>query len=275
MSDRVPLVVCGAAGRMGRLLVALAREDRRFAVAGAVEAPGHPALGRDAGEVAGGTALGVTIGAELWPICSPEQVVLDFTAPEAALAHARVAAECGAGLVVGTTGLHAEQDRELRAQAGRTRAVIAPNMSVGVTLLTELVAHAARLLGDGFEAEIVELHHHEKKDAPSGTALALGRAIAAARGQDFTRVGVLARQGLVGARSPHEIGVVALRAGDVVGDHTVVFGGLGERLELVHRAQSRECLARGALRAARWVATQRAGVYSMRDVLGLQGTNLL
>ncbi|TMA55257.1 MAG: 4-hydroxy-tetrahydrodipicolinate reductase, partial [Deltaproteobacteria bacterium] len=234
MSDPVRLVVCGAAGRMGRLLVALAREDRRFAVVGAVEAPGHPALGRDAGEVAGGAALGVALVGELRPICGPEQVVLDFTAPAAALAHARVAAECGAGLVVGTTGLQSEEDRELRAQAGRTRAVIAP----------------ARLLGEGFEAEIVELHHHDKKDAPSGTALALGRAVAAARDQDFTRVGVLARQGLVGARSRHEIGVVALRAGDVVGDHTVVFGGLGERLELVHRAQSRECLARGALRAA-------------------------
>ena len=269
MSDRVPLVVCGAAGRMGRLLVALAREDPHLAVVGAVEAAAHPALGRDAGEVAGGPALGVTVVGELGPVCRPEHVVLDFTAPEAALAHARVAVERGAGLVVGTTGLSPEQDRELRARAGRTRAVIAPNMSVGVTVLTELVAQAARLLGDGFEAEIVELHHHDKKDAPSGTALALGRAIAAARGQDFARLGVLARQGLVGARSRQEIGVVALRAGDVVGDHTVVFGGLGERLELVHRAQSRECLARGALRAARWVAEQRPGLYSMRDVLGL------
>ena len=269
MSDRVALVVCGAAGRMGRLLLALAREDPHLAVVGAVEAAGHAAVGRDAGEVAGGAALGLPIVGELRPICRPEHVVLDFTAPEATIAHTRVAAERGAALVVGTTGLTAEQDRELRAHAGRTRAVIAPNMSVGVTVLTELVAQAARLLGDGFEPEIVELHHHDKKDAPSGTAIALGRAIAAARGRDFTRVGVLARQGLVGARGPQEIGVVALRAGDVVGDHTVVFGGLGERLELVHRAQSRDCLARGALRAARWVTAQGPGVYSMRDVLGL------
>ena len=269
MSDRVPLVVCGAAGRMGRLLVALAREDPHLAVAGAVEATGHSAVGRDAGEVAGGTTLGVTVGSDLRAICRAEHVVLDFTAPVAALAHARVAAECGAALVVGTTGLDREQDVALRAQAARTRAVIAPNMSVGVTVLTELVARAARLLGAGFEPEIVEVHHHDKKDAPSGTAIALGRAIAEARGADFTRVGVLARQGLVGARTPQEIGVVALRAGDVVGDHTVLFGGLGERLELVHRAQSRECLARGALRAARWVAGQPSGVYSMRDVLGV------
>src|SRR5262249_26765109 len=151
----------------------------------------------------------------------------------------------------------------------RTRSVIAPNMSVGVTVLTELVTAAARLLGEGFEAEVVELHHHAKKDAPSGTALALGRAVAAARGLDFGKAAVLAREGLVGARRGDEIGIVALRAGDAVGDHTVLFGGLGERLELIHRAQSRECLARGALRAALWVAGRLPGVYSMRDVLGL------
>jgi 4-hydroxy-tetrahydrodipicolinate reductase len=157
----------------------------------------------------------------------------------------------------------------LRALARRTRAVIAPNMSVGVTVLAELVAAAARLLDASFEAEIVELHHHGKTDAPSGTALALGRAVAAARGQDFERVAVLAREGMVGARRPEEIGIVGLRAGDAVGDHTVLFGGPGERLELTHRAQSRESLARGALRAVLWVADRPAGVYSMRDVLGL------
>jgi 4-hydroxy-tetrahydrodipicolinate reductase len=138
-----------------------------------------------------------------------------------------------------------------------------------VTVLLELVAQASRLLGDGFDAEIVELHHHHKKDAPSGTALALGRAIADARGQDFAPAKVAARDGMVGARRPGEIGIMALRAGDVVGDHTVTFGGLGERVELVHRAQSRACLARGALRAAAWVAGKPAGVYAMRDVLGL------
>src|SRR5262249_54273386 len=175
----------------------------------------------------------------------------------------------GAGLVVGTTGFDAEQQRALRALAARTRTVLAPNMSVGITVLTELVASAARLLDATFESEIVEIHHHAKKDAPSGTALALGRAIAAARGQDFERTAVLAREGIVGARRADEIGIVALRAGDAVGDHTVVFGGLGERIELTHRAQSRDCLARGALRAARWVATRPPGVHSMRDVLGL------
>jgi 4-hydroxy-tetrahydrodipicolinate reductase len=195
--------------------------------------------------------------------------VIDFTAPAATLAHAKVAAAAGAGLVIGTTGLEPAADRELRAVAARTRSVIAANYSVGVTVLLELVTQAARLLGESFDAEIVEVHHHHKQDAPSGTALALGRAVAAGRGQDFDTVKVLAREGIVGARRPGEIGVVGLRAGDVVGDHTVLFGGLAERVELVHRAQSRECLARGALRAAAWVATRPPGVYAMRDVLGL------
>jgi 4-hydroxy-tetrahydrodipicolinate reductase len=254
---------------MGRLLLALARDDARLAVVGAVEAPNHPSVGRDAGEIAGGAALGVRIADALDAVCRPEHVVLDFTAPAATLVHAGIAAERGAALVVGTTGFDAGQRRALDDVARRTRTVLAPNMSVGVTVLTELVTAAARLLGASFDAEIVELHHHAKKDAPSGTALALGRAIAAARGLDFDAAAVLAREGVVGARRPDEIGIVALRAGDAVGDHTVVFGGLGERIELTHRAQSRECLARGALRAALWVAGRPPGVYSMRDVLGL------
>jgi len=254
---------------MGRLLVALAREDRRLRVAGAVEAPAHPAVGRDAGEVAGGASLGVPVAADLDTVCRNDQVVLDFTTPAASLAHAEVAVERGAGLVIGTTGFTSEQEADLHALAARTRTILAPNMSVGVTVLAEVVAAAARLLDASFEAEILELHHHAKKDAPSGTALALGRTIAAARGQDFERSAVLTREGLVGARRPDEIGVVALRAGDTVGDHTVVFGGLGERIEMTHRAQSRDCLARGALRAALWVAGRAPGVYSMRDVLGL------
>ncbi len=269
LSEPLPVVVCGAAGRMGRLLVALAREDGAFTVAGAIEAPGHPAVGRDAGEVAGGGTLGVRITDDPEAVCRAGQVVIDFSAPAATLAHARLAADRGAALVIGTTGLSATEARELHAIAARTRAVVAANMSVGVTVLTELVAAAARLLDPSFEIEVVEIHHHAKKDAPSGTALALGRAAATARGQDFDQVVRLAREGLVGARRPDEIGVVGLRAGDVIGDHTVVLGGLGERLELTHRAQSRDCLARGALRAARWVATRPPGVYSMRDVLGL------
>jgi 4-hydroxy-tetrahydrodipicolinate reductase len=255
---------------MGRLMVSLGRDEPGVRVVGAVEAPGHPRLGEDAGTVAGGPAIGVLIGDDVGAILEPTHVVVDFTGvPEATLRHARLAVERGAALVVGTTGFDASQRAELSALAGHTRSVVAANFSVGVTVLTELVTTAARLLDPTFESEIVELHHHAKRDAPSGTALALGRAVAAARGQDFDRTVVLAREGLVGARTAGEIGIVALRVGDAVGDHTVVFGGLGERLELVHRAQSRECLARGALRAARWIVGRPAGLYSMRDVLGL------
>ena len=270
MSEPVGIVVCGAAGRMGRLLVALGHEHPALRVVGAVEAPGHPALRRDAGELAGISAIGVALGDDLERCCLAPHVILDFTGvPAATLRHADVAVRLGAGLVVGTTGFTAEQDRELRALAPRTRAVVAANYSVGVTVLTALVASAARLLDASFDAEIVELHHHGKKDAPSGTALALGRALAEARGQAFRADAVLAREGMVGARRSGEIGLVALRAGDAVGDHTVLFGGLGERLELTHRAQSRECLVRGALRAAAWVAGRPPGLYTMRDVLGL------
>lgn len=269
-SDPAALVVCGAAGRMGRLLVALGRNDPAVRIAGAIEAAGHPAVGEDAGVVAGGGPLGVAIGADLAALCRPEHVVVEFTGdPDASLACARVTAERGAALVVGTTGFTSEQDAALRTLASRTRAVVAANFSVGVTVLRELAALAARLLDRSFEAEIVEVHHHAKQDAPSGTALMLGRAIAEARGLDFAQAAVLAREGRIGPRRPDEIGIAALRAGDVVGDHTVLFGGLGERLELIHRAQSRDGLARGALRAALWVRRQPPGLYSMRDVLGL------
>ncbi len=269
MSDAVEIVVCGAAGRMGRMLVALAGEAG-LAVAAAIEAPGHPKLGQDAGEVAGVARLGIPLSDDLERECRRERVVLDFTGvPAATIAHARIAARIGAGLVIGTTGFTAQQAEELRTIAGGTRSVVTANYSVGVTVLTALVASAAKLLDASFEAEIVELHHHSKKDAPSGTALALARALAEARGQAFPKSAVLAREGMVGARRNDEIGIVALRAGDAVGDHTVMFGGFGERIELIHRATSRECLVRGALRAAGWVAPKPAGIYTMRDVLGL------
>jgi 4-hydroxy-tetrahydrodipicolinate reductase len=254
---------------MGRVLVELAATTPGLRVAGAIEAAGHAAAGQDAGTIAGIPALGVPVETDLARVCRPDHVVVDFTVPAATLDHARAAAAVGAGLVIGTTGLDANQDRELRRLAATTRSVIAANFSVGVTVLLDLVSRATTLLGDDFDAEIVELHHHHKQDAPSGTALALGRAIAAARGQDFDAVKTLAREGLVGPRRAGEISIVGLRAGDVVGDHTVVFGGVGERVELVHRAQSRACLARGALRAAAWVTDRPAGLYAMRDVLGL------
>ena len=260
------IVVCGAAGRMGQLCVRLVAAEPGARLTAAVEAPGHPALGRDAGEVAGLPALGVPLTADFAPTAA--DVVLDFTAPAAALAHIAGAAAAGAAIVVGTTGFSAEERARAEGLARRTRAVIAPNMSVGVNVLDGLVAAATRALA-GFDVEVVEIHHRQKRDAPSGTALKLAETAAAARGGTLAERARFGRDGEPGPRTDAEIGVLAVRGGDAVGDHTVLFLGPGERLELTHRAQSRECLARGALRAALWVATQPVGLYTMRDVLDL------
>ncbi len=262
-----PIVVCGAAGRMGRILVQLTAAEPRATLVAAVEAPGHAALGRDAGEVAGIEPLGVRIEAAYTP--TRESVTLDFTAPAAALAHLQTAADVGAAIVVGTTGIGAADRARAEALARRTRALIAPNLSVGVAVLERLIATATAALGPSFDVEIAEVHHRLKRDAPSGTALRLAEVVAAAQGTPLAGRARFGREGEPGPRSDAEIGVVALRGGDAIGDHTVYFLGAGERLELTHRAQSRECLARGALRAALWLAQQRPGLYTMRDVLGL------
>jgi 4-hydroxy-tetrahydrodipicolinate reductase len=263
------MIVCGAAGRMGRALIGLIVQEPGAHLHAAIEAAGHPALGQDAGALAGLPAAGVAVTADYAAAAAPNTVTLDFTVPAAALAHLRTATQKGAGIVIGTTGYSAAEQQELDALAPSTRCVIAANMSVGVNVLLTLVEAAAKVLGDGFDPEIVEIHHRMKVDAPSGTALALARAVAAGLQRDFDRSKRLAREGIVGKRTDSEIGIVALRGGDVVGDHTVVFAGMGERLELIHRAHSRDCLARGAVRAGLWVAKQPVGRYSMRDVLGL------
>jgi len=261
------IVICGAAGRMGRLLVQLVLEEPRAKLAGAVEAPGHPALGRDAGEVAGLAAAGVPLVDAYAP--PADSVTLDFTAPAAALRHIEIAAAAGAAIVVGTTGFTPEERTRAEATAARTRAIIAPNMSVGVAVLDRLVESAVAALGPAFDVEIVEIHHRLKRDAPSGTALRLAEVAAAAQGSPLHGRTTFGREGQPGPRKPRELGVLAVRGGDVVGDHTVYFLGTGERLELTHRAQSRECLARGGLRAALWLAGQKPGLYGMRDVLSL------
>lgn len=264
------IVVCGAAGRMGRTLVSLAAADPELEVVGALEVEGVPFVGQDAGEVAGTRRLGVLISTDYSALARPDAVALDFTNPEASLAHLRAAAAKQAPIVVGSTGFSAEQQKEVDELAGRTRAVVAANMSVGVNVLLTLVRAAARALGDSFDPEIVDIHHRMKVDAPSGTALALARAVAEELGRDLQKDGLFGRSGLVGRRTDSEIGVLGLRGGDVIGDHTVYFLGKGERLELTHRAQSRDSLARGALRAAKWLGQQtKNGRYSMADVLGL------
>ena len=262
------LIVAGAAGRMGRLLVALASRDPAHKIVGALEARGVNALGSDAGELAGVGKLGVKITDDYASLAKPDTVTLDFTTAPASMEHLEVASKAGAAIVIGSTGFTPDMEVRARELAQKTRTVIAPNMSVGVNVLAKIVAEVAAILPD-FDAEVVEIHHRTKIDAPSGTALSLGKSIASARDTDFASNAVYGREGITGVRPEGKIAVLALRAGDSVGDHTVIFGGQGERLELTHRAQSRDSLARGALRAAAWLVDRKPGLYTMRDVLGI------
>ena len=266
----VPIVVCGAAGRMGRTITALIAQDPGAHLHAAVEVAGHPALGQDAGTLAGVAPLQVALTDDYAAAAQPGTVTLDFTAAAAAVAHLRTAVANAAGIVIGTTGFSADEQRELDTLAPRTRSVIAANMSVGVNVLLKLVEDAAAALGDAFDPEIVEIHHRLKVDAPSGTALALGRAVAAGLGRDFDQVKRLAREGIVGKRSEAEIGIVALRGGDIIGDHTVLFAGTGERIEITHRSSSRMTYATGSMRAARFLAGRKSGLFDMFDVLGIR-----
>jgi 4-hydroxy-tetrahydrodipicolinate reductase len=265
----VELVVAGAAGRMGGRIVALARDAAGLRVVGAFERPGHPALGRDAGEVAGAGHLGVPIAADPAALLTAGRVLVEFTAPEPSIEHLRLATARGAGAVVGTTGFQPAQLEEIRRFAGRIPILLSPNMSVGVNLAFRVLALMAKALGDDYDVEITEIHHRLKKDAPSGTAAKMAEVIAEALGRRIEETGVYGRHGFVGERTTKEIGVHALRGGDVVGEHTVVFSAVGERLELTHRAHSRDTFGHGALRAARFVASAQPGLYSMHDVLGL------
>lgn len=257
---------------MGRRIMALAEAGKDARVVGAVEIAGSHLVGKDAGELAGTALLGVTVVSEFASATASAErgaVAIDFTAPEAAVEHARHAAATGTPIVIGTTGLTREQRAELEVLALRTPLLLSANMSVGVNVLLGLVGQAARLLGPAFDIEIVEVHHNRKKDAPSGTALALAEAAAAGAGLDPAEAFTLARQGICGERRPGEIGIVALRGGDNVGEHTVMMLGTGERVELSHRASSRDCLAAGAVRAGAWLFGKGPGLYSMKDVLGL------
>jgi len=263
------VVVAGAAGRMGSRLVALLQQESGLRLVGALEAPGHAALGRDAGESAGIGRLGIPIGADVDALLGKDRILIEFSVPEASLAHAREVARHGGRAVIGTTGFSAVQREEL-ARIGRSiPLLVSPNMSVGVNVAFKVLADMARLLGDEYDVEIVETHHRFKKDAPSGTAMRMAEVVAQALGRDLASTAVYDRHAKLAERARKEIGMAALRSGDVVGEHTVVFGSLGERLELTHRAHSRDNFARGALRGARFIATAEPGLYSMQDVLGL------
>jgi len=261
--------VVGAGGRMGRLLLRLAASMPGFRLAAGSERAGSPEIGKDLGTLAGIEALGVTLGDDAKKVFAASDAVLDFTVPEASLAHAKLAAASGKAHIVGTTGID-EAGRKVLAEAAKKAPIVfAPNMSLGVNLLAELVTKVAKALDSAWDIEIVEMHHHHKVDAPSGTALLFGRAAAAGRGVDLEKSAERGRDGITGARKKGAIGFSALRGGDVVGEHTVIFAGQGERIELAHKATSREIYARGAFAAARWAAGRKPGLYSMKDVLGL------
>ena len=236
---------------------------------GATEVPGHERVGTDASALGGWAAPGVVVRDDMAEAAADADVIVDFTAPAATLAHAEYAAGSGKSMVTGTTGFTDGQRETLLAALGKIPCVFAPNMSVGINLLLELARGTAFSLGDGYDAEIVETHHGRKVDAPSGTALALAESVASGRGRDLSDVARYERHGNTGPRKKGEIGVQTLRGGDVVGDHTVMFLGDGERIELTHRATSRENFSSGALRAVKWIAGKPPGIYSMRDVLGL------
>lgn len=263
--------VVGAGGRMGQMLVRNATENEGTRLVAAIERPGSPALGRDAGEVAGIGHLGVPIGDDAAAMFHEADAVLEFSAPDASVSHAGLAAQSRKIHVIGTTGLSAAQEAALRDAARTTPIVYAPNMSVVVTVFMSVVEQVAAMLGPDYDIEIVEMHHKHKVDAPSGTAIGLGKAAAKGRGVELDSVAQWSREGHTGPRKQGAIGFAAVRGGDVVGDHTVVFAGESERLELTHRCTGREIFARGAVRAALWARGKPAGLYGMRDVLGLDG----
>jgi len=263
------VVIAGAAGRMGSRLVALLQDEPGLKLVAALEASSHAALGRDAGEVAGVGRLGLPLTSDPEEVLKRDRILIEFSVPEASLSHLRIVARAGGRAVIGTTGFSAAQKQDVTELARQAPILLSPNMSVAVNVAFRVLADIARMLGDDYDVEITETHHRFKKDAPSGTALRLAEVVAESLGRDLSKTAVYGRQGLPGERTRTEIGMLSLRSGDVVGEHTVSFGALGERLELTHRAHSRDTYARGALRAARFIAGARPGLYSMQDVLGL------
>ncbi len=261
--------IAGCAGRMGRMLVETVLETEDATLSGGTEGKGHSAIGEDVAALGGGNPCGVFVSDDPSVLFADSDVVIDFTSPEATVQHAKLAETHGVALVVGTTGLR-PADFEVLKKVGQSVAVVqAANMSMGLNLLLGLTQQVAAVLGDTYDIEIVEMHHRHKVDAPSGTALALGQAAADGRGVELDAVSQRVRDGIVGPRRQGEIGFATLRGGDVAGEHTVIFAGDGERIELSHKATSRTVFANGAVRSALWTAGQPPGLYSMRQVLGL------
>lgn len=263
------VVIAGCTGRMGRALLEAVAAATDLRLKAALDRPGSPALGRDAGELAG-APLGVAVTDDVAAALQDADVMIDFTRPEATLNHVAACRRAGVAMVIGTTGFEATGRQLIAEAAADIPIVFAPNMSVGVNLVFKLLDIAARVLAEGFDVEIIEAHHRHKVDAPSGTALRMGEVIAQALQRDLKTCAVYGREGVTGERHAQTIGFATVRGGDIVGDHTVLFAGIGERVEITHKASSRMTFALGALRAARFLADKTNGLYDMQDVLGLR-----
>ncbi|EBA14791.1 dihydrodipicolinate reductase [Roseobacter sp. SK209-2-6] len=269
MSETAGIVITGASGRMGQMLIKTVLESDKAHLAGVVEREGHDWVGRDVGEAMGGAAIGVTVTDDPLEAFAKAQAVIDFTAPEATLAFSKLAAQARAVHVIGTTGMNEEQIAQLEPASRHATIIRAGNMSLGVNLLVQLTKKVAAALDEDFDIEVIEAHHHHKVDAPSGTALMLGEAAAEGRGVKLTDVSDSGRDGITGARKRGDIGFSAIRGGDIVGEHDVLFAAAGERIVLRHMATDRAIFARGALKAALWGQDKAPGEYDMLDVLGL------
>ena len=262
------IAIAGASGRMGRMLIeaVMAADDAQLV--GAIDVPTSPAIGQDAAGFSGKNA-NVLISADLSVALKDADFLIDFTRPEGTLNHLAYCVAHGVKMIIGTTGFDAQGKAEIEAAAQKIAIVFAPNMSVGVTVTMKLLEMAAKSFANGYDIEIIEAHHRHKVDAPSGTALKMGEVVASALGRDLNEVGVFARQGVTGERDPSSIGFATIRGGDIVGDHTVLFAGIGERVEITHKSSSRVTYANGSLRAARFLQHQTSGLFDMNDVLGL------
>jgi 4-hydroxy-tetrahydrodipicolinate reductase len=248
----------------------MVQQSSDLELVGGLERLGHPAIGKDLGEVVGLGTIGAPLVDDLNALVPTIDLLFEFTTPEASLEHLQVMANHGKAMVMGTTGFTTTQLAEIRRLAQRMPLFMAPNMSLAINVMYKLITDAARLLGPEFDIEIVEAHHRYKVDAPSGTAVRMAEVLAQTLERDLDKVGVYGRKGIVGQRKDEEIAILSIRAGDLTGDHTVMFGGIGERLEIIHRTQSRDAFGRGALRAARWIMQQPPGLYDMQDLLGLK-----
>lgn len=264
------IIVSGAAGRMGSRITALSKEYENIKLAGAVERKDHKNIGQDIGEVIGIGKLGIELKDNINDMREKADVLIEFTNPKTTIEHLKTASEKSMSMVIGTTGFSKEEIEQIKPYAKKISCVLAPNMSVGVNLLLRVLKDIAKVTGDDYDVEIIEAHHRLKKDAPSGTAIKMAQVIAEALNRNLDDTAVYVRKGLIGERTRKEIGIQTVRAGDIVGEHTVIFGGLGDRIEITHKASSRDAFARGALKAALWVARQKPGLYDMQDVLGLK-----